>query len=89
MDDWLTTADLAELLGVKPASIRHYRADSLPGGRYESHPFPAPDTKLGNAPAWKASRADEVRAWADTRAGQGAGGGQSAHRSRRDAPSDR
>ncbi len=80
MDDWLTTTDLAALLGVQAATIRHYRADSLPGGRYESHPFPAPDDKLGNAPCWKASRRQELLDWAASRPGQGVGGGRPPHR---------
>lgn len=80
MDDWLTTADLAALLGVQSATIRHYRADSLAGGRYADHPFPAPDTKLGNAPAWKISRRQEILDWSSTRLGKGAGGGQPAHK---------
>ncbi len=80
MDTWLTTADLAELLGVKPATIRHYRAASLPGGRSAAPPFPAPDDRLGNAPAWSADRKREILDWAANRPGQGAGGGRPTHR---------
>lgn len=87
MDDWLTTADLAELLGVKAATIRHYRADSLPDGRYETRPFPEPDDRLGNSPAWKASRKKEILDWAAGRPGMGAGGGQPAHKPKGDQPS--
>lgn len=75
-----TTADVARLLGVKPATIRHYRADSLPGGRYAEHPFPAPDGKLGAAPYWRAERDEEIRKWAADRPGQGAGGGRPVRR---------
>jgi hypothetical protein len=71
-----TTADLARMLGVKPATIRHYRADSLPGGRYEARPFPQPDGKLGAAPYWRPERDEEILAWAASRPGQGAGGGR-------------
>ena len=82
-----TTADVARLLGVKPATIRHYRADSLPGGRYESHPFPAPDGKLGAAPYWLPGRDEEIRKWATDRPGQGSGGGRPT-RQRADEASD-
>lgn len=75
-----STADLARLLGVKPATIRHYRADSLPGGRYENHPFPEPDGLFGGRPYWLPDREGEVRAWAVKRAGQGVGGGRPSHR---------
>lgn len=74
-----TTADLATMLGVKPATIRRYRA----GARYADHPFPAPDGYLGIAPYWNAERDDEIREWAATRPGQGASGGQPAHKNRR------
>lgn len=85
MDDSLTTADIAELLGVKAATIRHYRADSLPGGRYESHPFPQPDGKFGQAPYWNPGRRQELLDWASSRPGPGVGGGRPAHKSRDDA----
>lgn len=80
VSDLRTTADLARLLGVQPATIRHYRADSLPGGRYENHPFPEPDGKLGAAPYWEPGRDEEIRKWAATRPGQGVGGGRPSHR---------
>jgi hypothetical protein len=75
-----TTADLAAMLGVKAATIRHYRADSRPRGRYAQHPFPQPDGHLGKTPYWDPGRDDEIRAWAATRPGQGVGGGRPAHR---------
>lgn len=71
-----TTADLANLLGVKPATIRRYRA----GSRYAEHPFPAPDGYLGIAPYWTAGRDAEILEWAATRVGKGVGGGQPAHK---------
>jgi hypothetical protein len=77
-----TTADLAALLGVKPATIRHYRADSRPGGRYADHPFPDPDGHLGITPYWNPERDQEIRAWAAERPGQGVGGGRPARRER-------
>jgi len=76
----LYTADVAELLGVKAATIRHYRADSLPGGRYETHPFPEPDGKVGSLVYWEQAREQELRDWADKRPGKGVGGGRPAHK---------
>jgi hypothetical protein len=80
MDAVLTTADVANLLGIKPATIRHYRANSLPGGRYEAHPFPQPDGKVGSLVYWKPDREQELLDWAANRPGQGAGGGKPAHK---------
>lgn len=75
----LTTADVASLLGVKAATIRHYRADSLPGGRYAEHPFPKPDGKIGPLAYWNLGRERELLDWSAMRAGKGAGGGRPAH----------
>lgn len=80
-DDYRTIADLADMLGVKAATIRHYRADSLPGGRYADHPFPAEDGHFGRTPVWSVQRDEEIKKWAATRAGKGVGGGRPAHRS--------
>jgi hypothetical protein len=79
-DDRRTMADLADLLGVKAATIRHYRAVSLPGGRYADHPFPEPSGHLGQTPYWLSERNDEIRAWAAARPGKGVGGGRPSHR---------
>lgn len=76
MADYLTTADLAELLGVKPATVRFLRAQSKPGGRYDGDPFPEPDLTIAQSPAWKADRVDEIKAWNGRRPGQGMGGGR-------------
>lgn len=69
--------DVAALFNppVKAKTISTYLSGSRPGGRYESHPFPAPDARIGRAPYWRRERADEIKAWAASRAGQGAGGG--------------
>lgn len=75
-DDRRTTADIAELLSVKAATIRHYRAVSAPGGRYADNPFPEPDGHLGNIPYWLTSSDDKIRAWAAARPGKGVGGGR-------------
>lgn len=82
MDGLLTTADVADLLGVKPATIRLYRTSSRAGGRYEQHPFPDPDDHVGINPVWLAERKTQILEWASTRPGQGAGGGQPAHKNR-------
>lgn len=75
-DDYLTLADLAELLGVKTETISFYRAHSKPGRRYADHPFPTEDRLFGRSPVWAASRRDEIKAWDAGRPGQGAGGGR-------------
>lgn len=79
-DDRRTMAGIAELLGVKAATIRHYRAVSAPGGRYADHPFPEPDGHLSNVPYWLVTSDDKIRAWAAGRPGKGKGGGKPAHR---------
>lgn len=76
MTDYLTNADLAELLGIKPATLRFLRAQSKPGGRYADDPFPEPDITIARSPAWKAERADEIKTWNARRPGQGIGGGR-------------
>lgn len=75
-----STADVAALIGVTPATIRHYRTDSQPGGRYAAHPFPEPDGHIGISPFWLPERDEEIREWAAKRPGQGAGGGRPSHR---------
>jgi hypothetical protein len=75
-DDYLTNADLAQLLGVQAGTIRFFRTHSKPGGRYAADPFPAEDITIARSPAWKADRADEIKAWNARRPGQGAGGGR-------------
>lgn len=76
MDNWLTTQQVAEILGVGPDTIRSYRTYSRAGGRYEAHPFPEPDEKIGPSLLWKASREAEIREWASRRPGAGVGGGR-------------
>lgn len=76
MAEYLSTSDVAALLGMKPASVRFLRAQSRPGGRYEADPFPEPDITVARSPAWSAEREDEIKAWNGRRPGQGAGGGR-------------
>jgi hypothetical protein len=75
-DDYLTLADLAELLDVKPNTVSFLRTHSKPGGRYAGDPFPEPDRTIARSPVWLAERADEIKAWNARRPGQGAGGGR-------------
>lgn len=55
----LTTAEVADLLGVKPASVRRY---------IHRGTFPQPDGHLGVTPWWSP---DTVRAWERSRRGPG------------------
>jgi hypothetical protein len=80
MAEYLTTADLAELLGVAPPTLRFFRAQSKEGGRYAADPFPEPDVTIARSPGWKPDRANEIKEWNARRPGQGAGGGQPSHR---------
>lgn len=79
-DDYLTLADLAELIGVKPNTVSFFRTHSKPGGRYADGPFPAEDRVIARTPVWLAGRAEEIKAWNGRRPGQGRGGGKPSHR---------
>lgn len=76
MAGYLSTSDLAKLLGIAPATVRFLRAQSKPGGRYAADPFPEPDLVVARSPAWAEERVDEIAAWNARRPGQGAGGGR-------------
>lgn len=67
---------VARLIGVQPDTITIYLKESRPGGRYESKPFPPPDPDLsfGRSSVWRASRKDEILAWAHARPRHGIGG---------------
>jgi hypothetical protein len=69
--DVLNTEAVARLIGVKPATVISYRAESKPGGRYASHPFPKPDGTFGGRPFWAPERAEEIIEWKRTRRGPG------------------
>ncbi|MFF0865207.1 helix-turn-helix transcriptional regulator [Nonomuraea sp. NPDC003560] len=61
--DFWTVLDVAERLGVTPATIRSYRYRGvLPEPRY-----------IGRTPVWER---DVIEAWIMKRPGQGAGGGR-------------
>jgi hypothetical protein len=72
----LDRARVAQLIGVRPDTITIYMQQSRPGGRYEKTPFPAPDPDLsiGGSKVWRASRRDEILAWAHARPRHGIGG---------------
>lgn len=75
-DDFLTLADVADLLGMKTQTISFYRAHSKPGRRYANHPFPAPSRLVGRSPIWMRDRTEELKAWDAARPGRGTGGGR-------------
>lgn len=67
---------VAAILGVQAKTISQYLVESRGDGRYAKHPFPRPDGYIGRGPWWRRARASEIRIWAETRAGQGVGGGR-------------
>lgn len=77
----LTTQDVATMLGVKRKTIRQYRCESKGIGRYADHPFPAPWRYVGRNPVWLDSQIPDIKEWAQTRVGQGKGGGRPSHTS--------
>jgi len=58
MRQLLDTAAVAEMLGVKPATVHQYRHRGT---------FPAPDATFAGRPGWYATT---IREWAATRPGQ-------------------
>jgi len=72
----LTTQEVAALLGVKRKTIRQYRSESKKGRSYADHPFPAPWRYVGRSPVWLDSQIPDIKEWAQTRIGQGKGGGR-------------
>jgi hypothetical protein len=63
--EYLDTAAVAALLGVRPESVSRYRR--------RDETFPAPDIVLSGRPGWKRSR---ITHWAKARPSQGVGGGR-------------
>lgn len=53
---YLTVADVAERLGVKPATVRRY---------LHKKDLPEPDTRAGQSPLWKEVT---IEAWLESRA---------------------
>jgi hypothetical protein len=64
MTDQLTTADVANALGVTPATVRSYAARGV---------MPKADGYLGRTPWW---RPQTITDWKASRPGQGKGGGR-------------
>lgn len=62
MPDYLTTAEVAELLGVAVTSVRRY---------YTAGTMPAADRHYGQTPVWDRAR---IEAWQATRPGKGSPG---------------
>ena len=71
MRAYLTTADVAALLGVKPQTVLRYRMLSRPGRPYSDRPFPEPDSFVGRAPIWQLDREPELREWFAAKRGSG------------------
>jgi len=74
-DHVLDAGEIAAILGFSRMTVHKYLWESHPGGRYGSHPFPAPDGRIGRSPYWTPGRIAEIREWAAGRKGQGVGGG--------------
>lgn len=64
LDDLLDSSAVAELIGVKPATIRTYR---------HRGDMPPPDRTIGRTPVWLR---DTIDRWLAERPGQGVGGGR-------------
>jgi predicted DNA-binding transcriptional regulator AlpA len=54
MDDYLTTKQVAELLGVQPKTVRQYLWR-------ERDNFPEPDERVGPLPLWKKETIEKWR----------------------------
>lgn len=67
---------VARLLGVQPKTISQYLSESKGDGRYADNPFPEPNGHIGRGPYWRLERKEEILKWAESRPGQGAGGGR-------------
>jgi predicted DNA-binding transcriptional regulator AlpA len=65
-----TTDQLAQILGVLPATVRNWMKDSRKG-RYRDRPFPVPDGPVRNLSLWRRDRLPEITAWVESREGRG------------------
>jgi predicted DNA-binding transcriptional regulator AlpA len=64
--EYLDVKAVADLLGVKPQTVRAYKHRGDAG-------FPEPDLVITGHPAW---RRETIEAWIARRPGQGIGGGR-------------
>lgn len=69
-EEWWTTADVAEYLGISAASVRHYLRRRMP----EGNPFPLEERRFGTALVW---RPETIRRWHESRPGRGRWGKRS------------
>lgn len=70
---YVGVATVARWFGVSPGTVTKWQS------RYaESHPCPEPDAKVEELSGWLPEREAEWRAWAESRPGQGVGGGRPA-----------
>lgn len=68
LSGFLNRSQVAELLGVDPDTITHYRQRYKPGNARGVEPFPVPDGHAGRSsvrfPLWREERTEELLAWA-------------------------
>lgn len=69
---YLGQAGIARELGVTRQAVAKWRATFAEG----DHPFPKPDVWIDGVPGWLPDRVAEIRAWSESRPGQGSGGGR-------------
>lgn len=67
----LGTEEIGQLLGIKAATVLKYLHWCAPGGRYESHPFPAPSGVVSGTYYWTEDRVPEIVKWNLARSGSG------------------
>lgn len=70
---YLGQAGIARELGVTRQAVAKWRATFAEGS---VRPFPVPDVWVDGVPGWSPGRLAEIKAWSESRAGQGAGGGR-------------
>jgi len=63
-DEWWTTAEIAEYLGITVKSVNNYVSRRRPTG----NPIPLPDRRYGRTGVWRPVRITE---WNATRQGSG------------------
>jgi transposase len=79
---YLGVSDIAHELGVQMSAVTKWLA-RYPPEETGSHPFPAPDVRIGTVSGWAPSRLPEIREWRAGMPGRGAGGGRPRTRDQR------